>query len=457
MRYCPLILLCLLLASCVAPDPLEAPEGDKAAELVARLKDHPTDVEASADLLRIQMERSDAEGARLTVEHTMFHCSGDFRAYLLAAQYHRWQLDLLTAEKELRKARELVPLRVEPRVALAALYRDAALDTDELIQREAAVQLADDATRAELLLDLIYTRATGGQAQRALDQARALANSAAPSLVRCRAWLLISELALDASDETSAVAALLEARKLEPRDRSVVRFAARLAAALANPAPLRAMFEDVLAKQEDPEARFGALFGLWTTDVCLALRAEKDAFSKEIEATWLRLLEIDEGQPDALSRRYLLISLHEHRKPEAERIKQRLEQLGFGAPATASSAAALVRLWRAEDCLRLGAAHPCLAELDQLMPREPRMPALKLLRATGLFVTRQDAACIEYINGLLAETQGKGDELIAMKRQIQLRQGKAIELVRELEGSEPTSQNDIWVLAVARFHTYRVK
>jgi hypothetical protein len=168
--------LLLLLAGCtITPeDPDELPEGyaDPKEDLVEHLKDHPNDLDSHADLLRMQIKDGDAEGAGTTVGHALKHNGGDYRAHLLAAQFHRWQADLISAEKSLLTARDLAPDKLEPRVALSGLYNQTYLEAEELEQRRIALELADATLRSEFLLDFAYANADLGHD----DQAAALAS-----------------------------------------------------------------------------------------------------------------------------------------------------------------------------------------------------------------------------------------------------------------------------------------
>lgn len=138
------LLFALLLAGCtIMPDEQDPlPEGvtDPKEELVAHLKDNPNDLDSHADLLRLQIKDGDVEGAQTTVGHALKHNGGDYRAHLLAAQFHRWQQDLISAEKSLLTARDLAPGKLEPRVALGGLYNQTYLEDEELEQRRIALE-----------------------------------------------------------------------------------------------------------------------------------------------------------------------------------------------------------------------------------------------------------------------------------------------------------------------------
>ncbi len=459
LRRLALILL-LLPAGCIVPGAPDESDlnavDDNAVVLVDRIKDKPTDLEAHADLLRLQIQRGDAEGARGTVEHAMFHNPGDFRAPLLAAQFYRWQLDLITAEKMLLKSRDLAPAAVEPRIALAALYSECALEEQELQQRRIVTELAEAAFRAEFELDYAYALSHAGRPAEAAQAARRVVDAAGAGKARARAWILLAQLALDAGEEAACLTTALEARKADIRERGPLRFLARLAGALQNPEPLLKSFDEALATQEDPEARFAALFGAWTACTKLAVAAGRDPDGQDAHAYWARLRDLDPGQVDALSRRYQVVSLLPTYTEETSAVKQMIEEQRVGLPAKVQSLDRLMLLWRAEDCLRLGAARPSIAALRALEKAEPALPGLRLMLATALFVARQDGPCRDLLASLLAEAKAEPDELMALQWQLDLRAGKAPELARALEArGEQTTQAALWTLAVARLHTYR--
>ena len=458
-RALPFVFL-LGVSGCIVPgapgqDDLQNVD-DPAVKLVDQLKDKPADLETHADLLRLQIQRGDVVGARGTVEHALFHCGKDFRAHMLAAQFHRWHMDLLTAEKSLLTARDLAPVQVEPRIALAALYRDAVLETQELEQRKIVVEIADSKLKAEFDLDFAYALSQAGQAKPAAAAAQRVIDAAGAGKARARAWILLSQLALDAGDEPAAINAALEARKSDPKERGPLRFIARLAGALKNPEPLLKSFDEALATQEDPEIRFAALFGAWTACTKLAVVAQKNPDGADAHAYWMRLRDLDPGQLDAVSRRYQVVSLLQNYTEETKALKALLEEQRVGVPSLPGSLVSLMRVWRAEDCLRLGAAHASLLELQQLEGRETGLGELRLLRATALFVARDDEACLRLVNQMIQESKSEPDELVAMRWQIALRQGKALELMRELEAQgEKTTNAALWTLAVTRFQVYR--
>jgi hypothetical protein len=438
-----------------APDP--PPGGDPLDAYVETLKDHPTDMDAHASLLREQIKRGDVEGARGTVTHALFHCGKDFHAHFLAAQFHRWQYDFLSAEKSLIEARELAPANVEPRVALAALYRDTMLEREELEQRKLAVELIEKKFKPELDLDYAYSLAQAGEAQAAGDAARRVIIAEGAGQSRFRAWILLGQLALDAGKESEAVAAALEARKEAPTERGPIRFAARLAGALQNPQPLLALFDDVLAKQEDPDSRFFALFGAWTASTKLAIILSKDADGPDAHGYWTRLRDLDPGQLDAISRRYQVISLLPAHKEETAALRKMLEEMQAGIPPVPNTLAELVRLWRAQDCLMLNAARPCLQEIETLQARWPSRD-LFMLKANALFGARDDDACLVQLAQLKDETKGEMPELRFMRWVVQLRKQQAREVMREIEAAAQGDKADNSTLlmeAITRFRTYR--
>ena len=94
MRYLLTACLLLLLAGCTLTpaenDELPAGVSDPKEELVAHIKDNPEDLDSHADLLRLQIKDGDVEGAGTTVAHALNFNGDDYRAHLLAAQFHRW-------------------------------------------------------------------------------------------------------------------------------------------------------------------------------------------------------------------------------------------------------------------------------------------------------------------------------------------------------------------------------
>lgn len=457
LQICILGSAFFIVSGCILPgeEPDPPPGGDPLAAYVDTLKDNPTDIEAHANLLREQIKRGDAEGAQATVTHALFHCGKDFRAHLLAAQYHRWQYDFLSAEKELVLARELAPGNVEPRLALAALYRDAMMEREELEQRKLAVALVDPKFKAELELDYAVALAQAGETQLALEAARRVVDAEGAGNSRFRAWVLLGQLALDAGREDEAVSCALAARKEAPRERGPVRFAARLAGALQNPEPLLALFEEVLAKQEDPDSRFFALFGAWTAATRLAIALNQDADGEKPHGYWVRLRDLDPGQLDAISRRYQIVSLVPSRTEERDALKNLLTDMQAGLPPITGTLPELSRLWRAQDCLMLSAARPCLSEIERLQPRWPARE-LFLLKANALFGARLDDACLAQ----LAQLGGQEEmaELRFMRWLVQVRNGQAMAVMREIDAMGENAKADngtLLMLAVTRFRTYR--
>lgn len=458
-QICILNFAFLMVSGCILPgeDPEPPPGGDPLAAYVDTLKDNPTDIEAHANLLREQIKRGDVEGAQSTVAHALFHIPKDFRAHMLAAQFHRWQYDFLSAEKQLVAARELSPASVEPRLALAALYRDAMMEREELEQRRLAVELVSPEFRAELDLDYAFSLAQAGDANAASEAARRVIDAKGAGNSRFRAWILLGQIALDGSREEDAVAAALAARKEAPKERGPVRFAARLAGALQNPEPLLALFDEVLAKQEDPDSRFFALFGAWTATTRLAIILGQDADGERPHEYWTRLRDLDPGQLDAISRRYQVISLLPQRKEETQALRLMLENMQAGIPPLTNTLAELVRLWRAQDSLMLSSARPCLREIELLQPRWPSRD-LFLLKANALFGARLDDACM----ALLAQLKEPGKEEMAelrfMRWVVQVRQGQSMRVMREIEAlgeSQKADNATLLILAITRFRTYR--
>lgn len=452
----------LLLGACTVVPEEELPEGveDPKQDLVAHILDNPSDLDAHADLLRLQVRDGDAEGARTTVGHALKHNGTDFRSHLLAAQYHRWQVDLINAEKSLLTARDLAPRRLEPRVALGSLYHQTYLETDELEQRRLAVELADPALRPEFSLDLAYAAALQGKDEQAEALAKPLSEDAANNAaVRSRAWLLLCETALRRGDEAAAADACRKAFELRPTETGLVQYAARLCTVVSaevNGQTLQPVFDKVLETQDVAESRWAALYGKWISTVTTALAKGTDAFADDNEILWRRVDAIAPDHPDTLTRRYQALALVPERKEEFEAAGAKLDTGGFGKPAAARSAGAVLRLWRAEDALRLNAFSICLAEVDQLLVREPELPNLRVLRALALFKARNDAACLEAIQAMAAESETPDEMLLSVRWWVLLRQGRSKDVLDELANApgEPTNAR-LWVEAVATFHLYR--
>jgi len=457
IQFCVLSFAFCVTPGCILPgeEPDPPPGGDPLAAYVETLKDNPTDIEAHANLLREQIKRGDAEGAQTTVSHALFHCGKDFRAHLLAAQFHRWQYDFLSAEKQLLEARELAPSQVEPRLALAALYRDAMMEREELEQRKLAVALVEPKFKAELDLDYAFALAQAGEAQVATEAARRVVDAQGAGNSRFRAWILLGQLALDAGREDDAVSSALAARKEAPRERGPIRFAARLAGALQNPEPLVALFEEVLATQEDPDSRFFALFGAWTASTRLAIALGQDADGEKPHGYWTRLRDLDPAQLDAISRRFQLVNLLAARTEERDALKKLLTDMQAGIPPQPGTLPELTRLWRAQDCLMLSAARPCLSEIERLQARWP-VRELFLLKANALFGARLDDACLAQ----LAQLRDKEEmaELRFMRWVVQVRNGQSMAVMREIEVMGDSAKVDnatMLMAAITRFRTYR--
>lgn len=453
-----LLLACFAATACTVVPEEDLPAGvnDPKQDLVAHILDNPGDLDAHADLLRLQVRDGDAEGARTTVGHALKHNGTDFRSHLLAAQYHRWQVDLISAEKSLLTARDLAPLRLEPRVALGSLYHQTYLENDELEQRRLAMELADPALRPEFSLDLAYAAALQGKDAEAEALATPLANDAGNSVaVRSRAWLLLCETALRKDDQAAAADACRKAFELRPTETGLVQYAARLCT-VVGAGKLLPIFDAVLETQDVAESRWAALYGKWISAAVSALSQGTDAFAADNEVLWRRLDAIAPDHPDTLTRRYQVLALAPERKQEFEAAGAKLDKSGFGKPATPRSAAAVLRLWRAEDALRLNAFAISLAEIEQLLVREPDLPNLRVLRALALFKARNDVACLEAIKSMSAETETPDEMLLSVRWWVLLRQGRSKEVLGELEttAGEPTNAR-LWVQAVATFHLYR--
>jgi hypothetical protein len=355
------------------------------------------------------------------------------------------------------EARELAPADAIPRVALAALYHDTLLEAEELEQRRLAVELVDKKFKAELDLDYAFSLAQAGEGKAAGDAARRVIITEGAQGVRFRAWILLGQLALDAGNEGEAVAAALEARKEAPTERGPIKFAARLAAALQNPEPLLPLFEDVLAKQEDPDSRFFALFGAWTTSTKLAIVLGKDADGPVAHGYWVRLRDLDPGQLDALSRRYQVISLLPAHKEETDALRRILEEMKAGMPPIPGTLSDLARFWRASDCVLLSAARPCLQEVAILEKRWPVRDVM-LLKASALLGARQDEALLLQLALLKLDYKAEMPELRYMRWLAQVRQGHAKEVLREIDAMPQDAKTDnatLFMQAITRFRTYR--
>ena len=456
-----ILLVCALLGGCTlmpeAND--ELPEGvsDPKVELVDHIKDNPTDLDSHADLLRMQIKDGDEEGARTTVGHALKHNGGDYRAHLLAAQYHRWLADLLSAEKSLLAARDLAPERLEPRVALSSLYNQTYLETEEIEQRRVTLELADADLRPEFSLDYAYALASLGRdadAQAAADALLADGKGGAARLSRAR--VLLCEIALRDEREADAVAHLLAAIKLQPEYEGLVQYAARMVTAVVDGSALDPVFDNTLATQDRAEMRWAALFGKWMLAVKAAVNERGDPLAEPVNVWYQRLDAVSPSHPDTLSRRYQLLMLDEARAAEAEAAAEQLKNIEFGQPPTPSSGASLMRLWRAEDALRLGVPGTTLAELTQLEAREPKLEGTRIMRTMALFRARDDARCMADIESWLNESEQEDEFLSAMRWWLMLRDGRALEVLGELRKREGDPTNaTIWIEAVATFHVYR--
>src|SRR5690606_23588269 len=259
-----------LLAGCaIAPEP-DMPEGliDQKVELVGRINESPTDLDAHADLLRLQIRDGDAEGAQATCFHALKHNGADYRAHLLSAQFYRWQVDLISAEKSLLAARDLAPTRLEPRVALSALYHQTYMEEAELEERRVAFTLAEPAWREEFRLDYAYACAQLGRDDQATELVLPLAgNGDARKESRSRAFALLAEINLREERFDAVATSLQAACKLTPAEHGYVQLAARMATVLDQPEALAGLFDEALSTQDAAEARWAALFGKWMLQV----------------------------------------------------------------------------------------------------------------------------------------------------------------------------------------------
>lgn len=455
------IIAAVLSCGCtIMPSPTgELPEGvsDPKEDLVEHIRDNPEDLGAHADLLRRQIKDGDIEGAQTTVGHALKHNGGDFRAHLLAAQYHRWQADLISAEKSLLTARDLAPERLEPRVALSGLYNQTYLEDEELEQRRIALELADDVLRAEMLLDYAFASSELGRDELALELATELAAMEdAPGEALSRAHVLLCEIALRAGDESAAVGHIAKAAELRPGQEGVVQFAARLATVIEDWQDLEPLYDETLETQDSSELRWAALFGKWMLAVRKAERDGGDPLGEEASALHGRLESIAADHPDTLSRHCQLLALDPEREEEAAAAGEALKELGLGSAPTPSNLSAVVRLWRAEDALRVGAPELALGEIAQLDVREPELEGLRIMRTMALFRARDDERTLGSIDAWLNELE-EGDEMLrTMRWWILLRRGEGRQVLDELESREEDPTNaSLWIEAVANFHVYR--
>lgn len=448
MFYCALFIL--FSACTITPEGPDEPGDivDQKQELVGRINESPADLEAHADLLRLQIRDGDVEGAEATVSHALKHNGADFRAHMIAAQYHRWQADLISAERSLFTARDLAPQRLEPRVALSGLYHQCYLEEAELEQRRVALELAEPALRDEFALDLAYALAQLGRDEQAMPLARQIiANEGGLAENRGKAHSLLAEIALRRGDGAGAIEQLAAAIKLRPKEPGLVQFAARLVTAVEDPVALDSLFESTLATQDVLEARWAALFGKWM----LSVRAKDGK-----EQGWLERLEaIAPGHPDILTRQYQLAKLDPARDKEAEELHKQLEESEFGVPDSPTTLPALLMLWRAEDALRIGAPDTALEQLAQLEARETGLGGLRVMRTIALFKARDDDKCLGAIEAWQSESKETDQLLQGMRWWIMLRNGRGKEVLTEVEAEQQPTNATMWISAVARFHVYR--
>jgi hypothetical protein len=448
----------LFLASCTLPGEQPLPEGvtDTRANLVDHIKDNPTDLDAHADLLRMQIKSGDRAGAETTVAHALKHNPRDFRAHLLEAQYHRWQLDLITTEKALLKARATAPERLEPCVALAGLYNQTYLDTEELALRRVALELCPPELRPEFTLDLAYCLWGQGNAAAATPLAAALAGQTdTPPGLRARNRLLQAEMALAGGTGTEAAGHIAAAFALVPEDGGVLQFAARAATVLDDPAPLAPLFEQTLAGHDRAELRWTALFGHWMLALRKSVAAGSDPLGDEPDLWRKRLEAMEPGHPDVSGRYYQLLRLDSARAQQAETLGKQLEEYGLGVPPVPSTHAALLRLWRVEDALRVGASNPAVALATELRRAEGELEGSRMLLVMALFKARQDDRCLAEVEAWLAESKEPDDILLSLRWWLLLRQGKSVEVLADIEKRGGDNNSRLWLEAVARFHTYR--
>lgn len=446
----------LFLASCTLPNEEPLPDGvtDQRADLVDHIKDNPTDLDAHADLLRMQIKSGDRAGAETTVAHALKHNAKDFRAHLLEAQYHRWQLDLITTEKALLKARGLAPDRLEPCVALAGLYNQAYLDAEELQLRKVALELCGPELKPEFILDLAYchwAQRDAASAEKLSATLAALGES--PAGLRSRNQLLQAEIQLNrggkAADHIAAAFALA------PEDPGTLQFAARAATLLDDAAPLRPLFEQTLAGKDRAELRWTALFGLWTLALRDAMAKGGNPLGEEPESWRKRLEAMEPGHPDVAGRHYQLLKLDPNRADEAKTLGEQLEELGLGLPPVPSTAAALLTLWRVEDALRVGAVEPAIGQVTELRKAEGNLDGTRMLLLMARFKARQDETCLAEIDAWLAESKETDDILLSLRWWILLRQGKPVDVLTDIEKRGSDNNSRQWLEAVAKFHTYR--
>jgi hypothetical protein len=159
-----------------------------------------------------------------------------------------------------------------------------------------------------------------------------------------------------------------------------------------------------------------------------------------------------------MSRRFQVVSLLPLHEVEARALRELFAEQKIAPPGVPGSLAGLVRSWRAEDCLRLSAPRPCLEEIAQLDGRETGLGDLNMLKASALFGLRDFTRSREVLARMAGGAGKEGDETKYMRRQCLILEGRAPEVVREIEAQgEKTTNAELWQLAVARFHTYRKK
>jgi len=457
--HCSLLIFHLLvLAACTLPQEQPLPDGvtDQRADLVERIKDTPTDLDAHADLLRMQIKSGDRAGAETTVAHALKHNAKDYRAHLLEAQYHRWQLDLITTEKALLKARTIAPDRLEPCIALAGLYNQAYLDSDELQLRQVALDLAPAELRAEFLLDLAYCQWQLRNAAEATKLSAVIAaDKQVPAGLRGRNLLLHAEILLNAGETGPAAEAVGQAHTLAPEDAGTLQFAARAAILLGDSAPLRGVFEQTLVGKDRAELRWTALFGLWTLALHNAMVAGTDPLADDVEAWRKRIEAMEPGHPDVAGRYYQLLKLNPDRAEEAKTLGEQLEEIGLGKPPVPSTHKALLALWRVEDALRVGAADPAIAEIIQLRKAEGNLEGSRMLQVMALFKARKDAECLRELDTWLAESDKTDDILLSLRWWILLRGGRSVDVLTDIQKRGGENNSRQWLEAVAKFQTYR--
>src|SRR5690606_32176877 len=156
-----------------------------------------------------------------------------------------------------------------------------------------------------------------------------------------------------------------------------------------------------------------------------------------------------------LTRRYQLLALDSGRTVEMEAERKKLLESEFGVPAVPSTLQSLLRLWRAEDAMRIGAPRIALAELDQLDTDEPDMDGLQSLRTIALFRARMDDRCLIEIESQQAALETPDPMLQSMRWWIMLRQGKAKAVLAELEGLESPTNATLRIEAAAQFPVHR--